>query len=155
MEIESFLANWKWVHTMTVHFAEAVPDERWEFTPDPRRFGPFSRQLRHVVRGRGVYNAALTTRKADWSVSGDVHYSGPLTRDALLRALDDKQQEFHATLPTVDVAAPIYFGETAFTLDNFLYEMVQHESIHHGQWSVYAALGGFATPRSWQAGWKL
>jgi uncharacterized damage-inducible protein DinB len=154
MDIESFLRNWKWVHVMTVHFVEAVPDERWDFTPDPGRFGPFCRQLRHVVRGRGVYNAALRTKRAEWSTSGE-HYAGPLTRDALLQALDEKQQEFLALLPAVDVEAPIYFGDAAFTFDNFLYEMVQHESIHHGQWSVYAALGGFATPRSWQTGWKM
>ena len=30
-----------------------------------------------------------------------------------------------------------------------------HEAIHHGQWSVYASLGGFDTPPSWRAsrGW--
>ena len=154
MEIESFVRNWKWVHTMTVHFAKAVPDDKWDFTPDRRRFGPFCRQLRHIVRGRGVYTAAMLTKKADWSSSGE-HYNGPLTRDALLLAIDEKQQEFLATLPTVDVEVPIYYGETAFTFDNFLCEMIQHESIHHGQWSVYAALGGFETPRSWQTGWKL
>jgi hypothetical protein len=150
MNLKDFEKNWNWVHTMTVHFAGAVPD----FTPAPERFGPFSRQLRHVVRGRGVYNAALRTKKADWSTSAE-HYDGPLTRDALLQALDDKQREFLALLPAVDVSVPIYYGDAAFTFDNFLCEMIQHESIHHGQWSIYAALGGFATPRSWQTGWKL
>jgi hypothetical protein len=139
---------------MTVHFAEAVPDDKWDFTPAPQRFGPFSRQLRHVVRGRGVYNAALVTKKFDWSASRE-HYRGPPTREALMLALDEKQREFLALLPTADVAAKIYYGETDFTFDNFLCEIIQHESIHHGQWSVYAALGGFETPRSWQTGWKM
>jgi uncharacterized damage-inducible protein DinB len=154
MNIESFVKNWQWVHRMTVDFATAVPDERWDFTPDAARFGSFSRQLRHVVRGRRVFNAALVSKTADWSTSAD-HYEGPLTREALLVALDTKQHDLLALLPSVDVEIPIYYGKTAFTFENFLFEMVQHESIHHGQWSVYAALGGFATPRSWQTGWKL
>jgi uncharacterized damage-inducible protein DinB len=154
MDLDSFVRNWQWVHRMTLDFVQAVPDERWEFTPDERQFGSFARQLRHVVRGRGVYNEALRTKAADWSKSGD-YYSGPLTRTALLEALTDKQNEFLEILPDVDVSVPISYGKAQFTLDNFLYEMVQHESIHHGQWSVYAALGGFATPTSWQTGWKL
>ncbi len=92
MEIENFVRNWEWVHRMTVDFVKAVPDDKWEFTLDHRRFGSFSRQLRHVVRGRSVYNAAMLTKAADWSASGE-HYNGLLTRDALLAALNDNQQE--------------------------------------------------------------
>jgi hypothetical protein len=32
---------------------------------------------------------------------------------------------------------------------------VQHEAIHHGQWSVYASLAGFDTPVSWRTSWGL
>ncbi len=32
---------------------------------------------------------------------------------------------------------------------------VQHESLHHGQWSLYAALGGFDTPIGWKLNWGL
>jgi uncharacterized damage-inducible protein DinB len=154
MSIEDFKKNWAWVHRMTVDFVIVVPADKWEFTPAPGRFGPFCRQLRHVVRGRGVYNEAMRTKKAEWSSSAK-HYSGSLTREALLAALDDMQREFLAALESIDVAAPINFGEAAFTFENFLYEMIQHESIHHGQWSVYAAAGGYETPRSWQTGWKM
>ncbi|MCA1585270.1 MAG: hypothetical protein LC791_11055 [Acidobacteria bacterium] len=31
------------------------------------------------------------------------------------------------------------------------WEFVQHEVIHHGQWSIYASLAGFDTPLSWRA----
>ena len=107
-----------------------------------------------VVRGRGVYNAAMLTKKVEWSRGGE-HYSGPLTREALLAALEDMQRQFLASLDSVDAAVPIHYGDTPFTFDNVLYEMVQHESIHHGQWSVYAAVAGFDTPKSWQTGWKM
>jgi uncharacterized damage-inducible protein DinB len=157
MQIESFRKNWEWVHRMTVDFVNVVPDDRWEFSPGDG-FGPFCKQLRHVVRVRGVYNEAMLTKRADFDRSRE-HYAGALTREALVVALDDKQREFLAALETVDIEAPIYFGTgagaPAFTFENFTYEVVQHESIHHGQWSVYAAVGGFATPKSWQTGWKL
>jgi uncharacterized damage-inducible protein DinB len=142
---------------MTVDFVNVVPDEKWDFSPGDG-FGPFCKQLRHVVRVRGVYNEAMVTKKADFERSRE-HYTGPLLREALVAALNDKEREFLAALETVDVEAPIYFagsaGASAFTFANFTYEVVQHESIHHGQWSVYAALGGFETPVSWKTGWKL
>lgn len=28
-------------------------------------------------------------------------------------------------------------------------------TIHHGQWSLYAAFGGFETPPSWKLNWGL
>jgi hypothetical protein len=152
--IDHFKQNWEWVHRMTLDFVDAVPDDKWDFTPSPPRFGPFCKQLRHVIRVRGVYNAAMITKKADFSTSAR-YYGGPLTRDALRPALLDSHQQFLTTLDTLDVEVPIYFGQTPFAFDNFMCEVIQHEAIHHGQWSVYAALGGFETPPSWRAGWKL
>jgi hypothetical protein len=168
MEIDNFKRSWEWVHRMTVDFGEAVPDDRWDFSPDPPEatrlrqiphrlgdgFAPFSRQLRHVVRSRGVYHEALVTKKADFSRSHE-HYAGPLRREALLAALIETQRLFLAALDTFDTDTTIDFGGSPFTFDNFACEMVQHEAIHHGQWSVYASLGGFETPRSWRAGWKM
>jgi len=103
---------------------------------------------------RGVYNAALATRKVDWPRKHE-HYGGPLTREALLAALDDKQRQLLATLETVDINAPIDWDGTAFTFALFTWDFVQHEAIHHGQWSIYASLAGFDTPLSWRASWGL
>jgi hypothetical protein len=107
-----------------------------------------------VVCVRGVYNEALSTGKADFSRIRE-HYSGPLTREALLAALNEKQQAFMDALDGFDTSRTIDFSGTAFEFEVFLCEVIQHESIHHGQWSVYAAAGGFATPKSWQSGWKM
>jgi hypothetical protein len=88
----------------------------------------------------------------DWTQR---HYAGSLTREALLAALIDKHQEFQTTLATFDPESTIDFGGTSLPLDGFACEVVHHEAIHHGQWSVYASLGGFETPVSWRTGWKL
>jgi hypothetical protein len=156
------------LHRLTADFARAVPEDRWNFTPDPPGksgrppaqhrigdgFAPFSKQLRHVVCVRGVYNAALATGRVDWSRKHE-HYAGPLTQEALLAALDDKQGDLLGTLDTVDVGKPIDWDGTPFTFSLFTWEFVQHEAIHHGQWSLYASLGGFETPASWRRSWGL
>ena len=168
MSIDDFVRYSKVLHALTADFARAVPEDKWDFTPDPPGrsgrppalhrigdgFAPFCKQLRHVVCVRGVYNAALARRKVDWTRKHE-HYVGPLTREALLAALDDKQRYLLATLETVDIDAPIDWDGTPFTFALFAWEFVQHEAIHHGQWSVYASLAGFDTPRSWRTSWGL
>jgi hypothetical protein len=168
MSIDDFVRYSAVLHGLTTDFVRSVPDDRWNFTPDPPGrsgrppapqrigdgFAPFCKQVRHVVCVRGVYNAALATGKVDWSRKHD-HYDGPLTRAALLAALDDKQRQLLATLKTVNVDATIDWDGTPFTFANFTWEFVQHEAIHHGQWSMYAALAGFDTPHSWRASWGL
>jgi hypothetical protein len=72
---------------------------------------------------------------------GHEHYIGPLTREALLAALDDKQRHLLATLETVDINAPIGWDGTPFSFALFTWEFVQHEAVHHGQWSLYGFLG--------------
>jgi uncharacterized damage-inducible protein DinB len=168
MSIDDFARYSTVLHRMTVDFVRAVPDDKWDFTPDSpegstrvpaphrigRGFAPFNKQLRHLVCVRGVYNAALATRKVDWTRKHE-HYDDALTRESLLAALDEKQQQLLATLKTVDVDAMIDWDGAPFTFALFTWEFVQHEAIHHGQWSIYASLAGFDTPLSWRASWGL
>jgi DinB superfamily len=156
------------LHALTVDFVRAVPEDWWAFTPDraghagrtaaplrpARGFAPYCKQLRHVVCVRGVYNAALASGKVDWTRRHE-HYTGPLTREALLPALEEKQRQLLAILETVDPDATIDWDGTPFSFSLFAWEFVQHEAIHHGQWSVYALLGGFDTPLSWRTSWGL
>jgi uncharacterized damage-inducible protein DinB len=153
--LDDFRRQAEWLHRMTVDFVEAIPEERWDFTPDPGgKFGSFARQLRHVVRVRGVYNDALVERRVDWSRSRE-HSLGSLTREELLAGLHEQQARLLTALDSVDTEAAIDWGGTSFSFEMFTWEFVQHEAIHHGQWSVYAQLAGFETPSSWQQSWKL
>jgi len=167
MSVEGFARHSEVLTLMTSDFASAVPEDRLEFTPVPPSsvraplpgrigdgFAPFSKQLRHVVCARGVYNDALANGKVDWSRSHD-HYTGPLERDALLEALAAQQQRLEALLEELDPDPSIDWDGSPFDFDMFAGEFVQHEAIHHGQWSVYAALAGFDTPPSWQQSWGL
>jgi DinB superfamily len=166
MSTDDFVRYAKVLHSLTADFVRAVPDDKWGFTPDPPRqsgrvlaphrigdgFAPFCKQLRHVICVRGVYNAALATKKVDWTRKHE-HYVGPLTREPLLAALDEKQRDLLATLETVDIGVPIDWNGTPFTFALFTWEFVQHEAIHHGQGSIYASLAGFDTPLSWRGSW--
>lgn len=168
MSVDDFAYHSKVLYVMTVDFARSVPDDTWDFTPVPAGtsgrapapyrlgdgFAPFSKQLRHVVCVRGVYNDALATGKVDWTRKHE-HYTGPLSREALLDALEDQQQQLLSCLADVDLDASIDWDGFPFSFAMFTGEFVQHEAIHHGQWSVYASLAGFDTPLSWRQSWGL
>ena len=167
MSLDDFVRYSIVLHRLTLDFVKAVPEEKWDFTPDPPRsgrepaphrlgdgFAPFCKQVRHVICVRGVYNAALASGKVDWARKHE-HYSGPLTRVALLEALEDKQQSLLSILRTVDIDASVDWDGTPFSFAVFTWEFVQHEAIHHGQWSLYASLAGFETPLSWRRSWGL
>jgi hypothetical protein len=168
MLIDDFVRYSTVLHGLTTDFVRAVPEDKWDFTPDPpgrsgrppaphrigEGFAPFCKQVRHIVCVRGVYNAALASRTVDWTRKHD-HYDGQLTREALLAALDDTLRHLLAILESVDIEARIDWGGTPFTFALFSWEWVQHEAIHHGQWSIYASLAGFETPLSWRASWGL
>ena len=83
------------------------------------------------------------------------HYRGLLTRPELSAALDESRRDFLGALETVEASTPIDFFGRAFSFGEFAYTVVQHEAIHHGQWSVYASLAGFETPDSWRSEWGL
>lgn len=168
MTAETFSRYADVLHTLTQDFVRAVPDAKWEFTPHApddvalpqpehrigRGFAPFCKQLRHVVCVRGVYNDALAHGRVDWARKHE-HYDGPLTRDALLDRLDQHQRRLMGLLRDVAPDIRLDWDGTPFTFAHFTWEWIQHEAIHHGQWSVYASLAGFATPDSWRATWGL
>ena len=151
--IDDFRARSEFLQRMTLDFVDAVPDEHWDFSPH-KRFAPFSKQLRHVVCVRGLYNDALVTKRSDFSKKHS-HYSGDLSRDELAPALVEKQNDLLAILDSVDTDATIEFFGRPFGFVDFTYTMVQHEALHHGEWSIYASLAGFETPLSWRLEWGL
>jgi uncharacterized damage-inducible protein DinB len=153
---DGFLAQWEFIHGMSLAFADEIPDEHWDFSPH-MRFGPYSKQLRHVVCVRGVYNDAIATGSTDFRRKHE-HYDGDLSRASLRAALLHKQAELVALLAspaTEDPSRAIDFFGQHFTLAQYTHVIVQHEAIHQGEWGLYASLAGFETPLSWRLGWGL
>jgi hypothetical protein len=165
---EDFRSRFEFVHKMTADFLDAVPDDHWDFSPDPpestaglvdplrhgRGFAPFCKQLRHVVCVRGVYSDALVTGGVDFSRKHQ-YFTGELSRSALSDALASSRDRMLYQIESVDRRISIDFFGSPFSFGDFAFTVVQHEAIHHGQWSVYASLAGFETPLSWREQWGL
>jgi len=154
--LQTFIDRWNHVDAMTTEFALAVPDRCWDESPNSG-FAPFAKQLRHVVCVRGVYNEGLRTGRVDFARK-HAFYDGALTRNALVDGLRVKHTELMnllADLPA-DLFVPSieFFGHRA-SYAQYLYGYIQHEAIHHGQWSLYAAAAGYPTPSLWRAQWGL
>ena len=152
----SFKNHWEFVHRMTRDFAECVPDAHWDFTPHPR-FAPFSKQLRHVICVRGLYNETLETGRADWSLKHS-HYTEDLSRRALVQGLDDQNDTTLKLLRHIEEDGgdrAVQFVGRELRLGEFAHVIIQHEALHQGQWSLYASLAGFDTPASWRLNWGL
>ena len=154
--LATFEKNWEFVRSLTYEFIEGVPDERWQFSPHPR-FAAFHKQVRHVVCVQGVYTQGLRERVTDFGKKHS-HYGGPLDRASLVAALRQEDRDLQLALAEIrDAGDPDlvieFYGPN--TLASYLNVYTTHESIHHGQWSFYAALGGFETPESWKLNWGL
>jgi hypothetical protein len=111
-----------------------------------------------VVCVQGVYQEGLATRRVDFGRK-HAHYRGPLERAALVEALRAGDAELGQLLQQVAAEPPgarsIEFFDMRPDVPRYLATMTQHESLHHGQWSLYAALGGFETPPLWRLAWGL
>jgi uncharacterized damage-inducible protein DinB len=155
--LDTFRDHWKHLHDLTFSFVDAVPDELWMRSPHPR-ITPFAKQLRHVVCVQGVYQDGLATRRVDFGRK-HAQYTGPLERAALVEALRTKDAELGQLLERIAQepagARIIEFFDMRPDVGRYLATMTQHEALHHGQWSLYAALGGFETPPLWRLGWGL
>ncbi|MBI5630636.1 MAG: hypothetical protein HY921_07115 [Elusimicrobia bacterium] len=46
-------------------------------------------------------------------------------------------------------------GAAIDSQNEYCHALIQHESIHHGQWSRYPALAGFSAPKLWREVWHL
>ncbi len=167
MLVDDFKRRFDFMQRMTVDFVDAVPDVYWHFSPQAplpggavsagrhgNGFAAFCKQLRHVVCVRGVYGESIVTKRADFSKK-HAHYTGGLGREDLSRALVETHRDLLAKFEAADARSTIDFFGTPFTLGDVAYTVVQHEAIHHGQWSIYAALAGFETPVSWRNEWGL
>src|SRR5262249_36280688 len=146
--IEQFREAWSDVRGLTYEFIEAVPETAWGFSPHSY-FAPFAKQVRHLVGVQGAYQQGLREGVADFSLKHS-YYRGPLERGPLLAALRQKDAELAEILAAIEVRgaddfAIDFFGRVRGFV-RFSAIMLQHEALHHGQWSLYAAFGGFETP---------
>lgn len=155
--VDDFAQAWADTRRLTYAFIDAVPDDQWSVSPHVR-FGALNKQVRHLVCVQGVYQHGLKERVIDFSTKHS-HYKGTLDKTALGDALRRKDNELSQILDVyrrdgADAFEVDFFGRR-MRFSRYGAVMIQHEAIHHGQWSLYAALAGFETPLDWRMNWGL
>ena len=155
--LKQFKNSWKFVRSMSLDFVKDAPAEHWMISPHVD-YAPLAKQVRHLVWVSGLFNDALQNKKINLK-NKKTCYSGDLDRKALLVALKKQDEILWGLLSKFTEAeanayAMDFFGGT-FGLYEFLNNMIQHESMHHGMWALYAKIGGFQCPKSWKETWEL
>ncbi len=154
--IQGFKNTWEYTRGMTISYIEALPEDKWEFSPDTKH-GPLNKQFRHMVWVSGLYNHAVKTKTMDFSVKKST-YSGSLEKEDILNGLKDKDKELFEILDSIKNDGEGYkinAFDTEMGLSEYLHILLQHESLHHGMWSMYAGLGKFDVPKTWSDDWEL
>jgi uncharacterized damage-inducible protein DinB len=134
---------------LTVELLDSLTDADLGETPGPG-VGPFWKQFRHVGRFQECYMEALNTKKVKFDYRNK-RYRGGCSKNALrayLRALD---RELIQTFERVDLNASIEWEGEMISVFQHLMRMLAHETLHHGQWILYARLMEKSLPPGWKA----
>jgi hypothetical protein len=155
--IEEFLRSWDFARGLTLDYVACVPDQFWNFSFH-EKYSPLAKQFRHIIWVTGLYTDALETGKLNMA-NKKLNYSGGLERRELTEALKASDQKLKAWLEKMKTDALDQVSISAFGVDmgftEYSHLLLQHESNHHGLWSVYAKMAGFETPKSWKESWGL
>jgi uncharacterized damage-inducible protein DinB len=155
--LRQFQSSWKFVRSLTVEFVDTTPAEHWMTSPHSD-YAPLAKQVRHLVWVSGLYNDALQNRKINLK-NKKTCYAGTLERGELRAALQAQDEILWAILSPLNEAEANRYSMDFFGGNSGLYEflnnMIQHESMHHGMWALYAKLAGFPCPRTWKSTWEL
>jgi uncharacterized damage-inducible protein DinB len=154
--IHDFVERWRFVRAMTVDFIREASDECLDFRPGPQ-FATVREQAAHLSQVQGIYQLALRGEEADWARKPEFAPAAQ-TAGAIIDALADRDRELDGLLaslaPKAEDHRVAWYGSD-LSVTAFGSVFIQHESIHHGQWAVHAALGGYPTPAIWQLNWGL
>lgn len=151
---QDFIQSWRFVSSLTKDYAQSIPGAAWEFSPHPK-FKPLANQIRHVICVRGVHAEALRTGRMDLSKKKSF-YSGSLQPAELIAGLELSSKFMEEAIQSIvldDFKVDVFGDHLSFL--EFAGTIIEHESQHHGMWSLYSALAGFPTPQSWVQNWKM
>jgi uncharacterized damage-inducible protein DinB len=148
-DLDLFKSEWKFTRGLTLELLDSLTDADLAETPSPH-LGPLWKQFRHVGRLQECYMEALNTKKVKFDYRNK-RYRGGCSKNALrayLRALD---RELIQTFERVDWNASIEREGEMISVFQHLMRMLAHETLHHGQWILYARLLEKKLPHGWKA----
>lgn len=155
--LKDFERHWRFARGMTYDFIEGVGEEHWLFTPHPAS-SPLAEQFSHMAQVAGVYNSGLSTGALDWSRK-KASFAGDLDKASIVTSLRNHDADLSVLLNdlTLDDLRDrrVDLHDNRVGVVEFTHVILHHEALHQGQWTMYARLGGWELPSSWQSGWGL
>ncbi len=152
-----FEKAWKEIRQLTLDFVEGVPDNSWAYTFH-EKYSPLCKQFRHMIWATGLYADALLNNKMNFKIKKSF-YSGTLDRHEITTALKKSDESLLSFIKKMSHDEMINYSVEAFgtklSFVEFMSIIIEHEANHHGLWSTYATMAGFATPKTWQDSWGL
>jgi uncharacterized damage-inducible protein DinB len=154
--IDELLTRWGYVRGMTKEFLEAASDECLDFRP-AADFATIREQASHLSEVQGVYQLALGGEEPDFARKPEFSPASSSV-EGILAALQARDRDL---VELLDLHRPeqgrfrISWYGTEMTISGFGSVFIQHESLHHGQWATYSALGGYDPPIGWRLNWGL
>lgn len=141
---------------MTTEFLSTAADACLDFRPG-EKFMTIREQAAHLVEVQGAYQLAFAGEAVDFARKPEFT---PAADDAgtIIAALDRQDAALRVYLEGLrgDPAAfSIDWYGSRLGVSGYGAVFIQHESLHHGQWAAYAALGGYPTPDGWVLNWGL
>jgi uncharacterized damage-inducible protein DinB len=148
-ELDFFVSEWNFTRGLTLELVESLTDAELGETPG-RGLGPFWKQFRHVGRIQECYLEALRSGKIQLDYENK-RYRGGCSKDLLRAYLQDLDRELLRAVGNLNWDLTIDWDGEAVNVLQHLMGLVAHETLHHGQWIVYARLLGKKTPSGWNA----
>ncbi len=148
--IEIIRTNWTLARGLTLDLLESLTESDLAYSPGGD-LGPVWKQFRHVGSVHECYMEALITRQMRFEYR-DKNFNAHPTKPLLLAYLRALNTEFIVTLDGLDWEQTICWSdEDRPTLFEHLLRLVQHETLHHGEWIAYLRLLNKTFPPSWKA----
>lgn len=155
-ELAQWADEWHQERALTYDLLRALPYAVMNFSPHPD-FGTFVRQIRHVADIQACYILGLETGKMDFAAQRRQRALEQSKEhlEAYLRDLDARLMEVVRGLTPERLTRPIMWEGEQVTPLRHLMRLLQHETLHHGIWAVYAKVVDLPLPASWKSSWAL
>ncbi len=149
-KLEIVKTQWTFARGLTLDFMESLTESDLAYSPGGN-LGPLWKQFRHVGSVQECYMEALITRQMRFEYR-DKNFNAAPTKALLLAYLRALNTELIITLDSLDWEQTIrWSGDDQPKVLEHLLRLVNHETLHHGEWIVYLRLLGKDCPESWRA----
>jgi uncharacterized damage-inducible protein DinB len=148
-DLDVFTTERNFTRRLTLDLLESLSDAELGETPG-RGLGPFWKQFRHVGRIQECYLEGLRSGRIKFDYENK-RYRGGCSKDSLKAYLLELDRELARAVENLDWHLTIDWDDKAVNVFQHLMWMVSHETLHHGQWIVYARLMEKKMPPGWKA----